>query len=341
MGSERLRVAVLMGGRSGEHDVSLKSGLAALRELPVAEFDTFPVVIDRRGGWHFPATDAPTNTQGEGLRLPAGLDALLSRSPAVVFIAMHGPEGEDGKLQSVFELLDQPFTGSGSYASSLAMNKAAAKDVYRARGIPVAADLVLSRRDWREGRDAIVRRIRASFEAPYVLKTPRLGSSVGLHILPNGDDLPATLDELFELDAEVLVERYVNGRELTCGVLDAAAFGGTRPLPLVEITPLDEPFFNYHAKYVVGASREVCPAPVDDAVTSEVQRLGIEAHHALGCRGFSRTDFILGADGTIITLETNTIPGLTETSLLPQAAAAAGISFGELLAGMVRAARED
>ena len=326
----RTRVAVLMGGRSGEHDVSVQSGQAALAHLPTDRFEAFPVLLGRDGSWRVDG--------GELLPLPEGLRALLDRGPEVAFVAMHGPEGEDGRIQSLLDLVDLPYTGSDAYASSLAMNKPVTKQVYRQHGIPVADDTTLWRRDWEADRDALVAELVSRFDGPWVLKTPKLGSSVGLHIVPEADELPHVLEELFTFDEAVMAEAFVRGRELTGGVLDGAAWGERRALPLVEITPVDQPYFNFKAKYTVGAAREVCPAPVSDEVREQVQALSLRAHEALGCRGFSRTDFILPAEGPPIALETNTIPGLTETSLLPQAAAAAGIPFPELVSGMVLSA---
>ena len=338
MTERRTRVAVLMGGRSGEHDVSLDSGRATLTHLPTERFEAFGVLLGRDGRWRLGREGVPPDAGDDGLPLPEGLRALLDRAPDVVFLAMHGPEGEDGKLQSLFDLVDQPYAGSDAYASSLAMNKPAAKRVYQANDIPVADDLLLFRGTWESDPDAVVAQVRERFAAPWVCKTPKLGSSVGLDIVPTEGDLRGALAGLFVLDERVLVEDFVAGRELTCAVLDGVAFGPCRALPLVEVTPVGEPFFNYRAKYTPGVAREVCPAPVPAEVTAQVQALGVRAHQALGCRGFSRTDFILRNDGRLVTLETTTIPGLTETSLLPQAAAAAGLSFAELVAGMATSA---
>ncbi len=327
-----IRVAVLMGGRSGEHEVSLRSGAAALAHLPREDFAPFPVVLGRDGRWRFP-------DEGEqSFPLPEGLAHLLALRPDVAFLAMHGPEGEDGRIQSLLELAGLRYTGSDPYASSLAMNKPVTKMVYRHWGIPVAADLLLRRPDFESSPGQMLATLTGRFAAPWVLKTPKLGSSVGLHVVAREDELAKTLQELFTLDDEVMAEEFVTGRELTGGVLDGSAWGPIRALPLVEVTPVGEPFFNFRAKYTVGAAREICPAPVPAELTRRVQELALRAHRALGCRGFSRTDFIVTAQEEPIALETNTIPGLTETSLLPQAARAEGIEFPALVAGMVRSA---
>jgi D-alanine-D-alanine ligase len=344
MDAKNLSVAVLMGGRSGEHDVSRTSGWAVLTQLPTDAFEAWPVVLGRDGRWRFPSREeADPEVEpppDPGLALPEGIRALLDRDPDVVFIAMHGPEGEDGKIQSLLDLLGLPYVGSDAYASSLAMNKPLAKAVYRAHDIPVADDWLLSRADWETAPAALEAALCQRFAPPWVLKTPKLGSSVGLTIVGEDGDLTGALTRLFGLDRLVLAEAFVAGRELTCSVLDTPALGPTRPLPILEIIPVESPFFDYHAKYTPGAAREICPALVEDAVRDRAQELGLAAHHALGCRGMSRTDFILTPDGALVTLETNTIPGLTRTSLLPQQAAAAGLSFADLVAGLTRGAHE-
>lgn len=339
MSQSRVRVAVLMGGRSGEHEVSRNSGWSVLTKLPRERFDPFPVILGRDGLWRFPdeaAADPGTDAfLGEGLALPEALRALLAAKPDVAFIAMHGPEGEDGKVQSLLELLGLPFTGSDSEASSLAMSKPHTKAVYRVHGIPVADDWFIEPAAWKADPEGVLGELRERFSPPFVLKTPRLGSSVGLNIVPEGGDLAVEIDRLMAHGRGLLVEAFTAGRELTCGVLDAAPFGPPRALPVLEITPVDSPFFDFRSKYTPGGALEVCPAPIPDAVRDRIQTLGLAAHRALGCRGFSRTDFIWATDDRIVTLETNTIPGLTQTSLLPQQARAAGISFADLVAGLV------
>ncbi|MDY0000789.1 MAG: D-alanine--D-alanine ligase [Polyangia bacterium] len=340
----RVRVAVLMGGRSGEHEISRQSGWSVLTQLPRDRFDPFPVILGKDGRWSFPsepeAEPSMTLPPSGGLELPEALRALLDRKPDLAFIAMHGPEGEDGRVQSLMQLASLPFTGSDADASSLAISKPNTKAVYRTSGIPVADDWLIEGARWREDPGAVLGELKRRFEPPYVLKTPRLGSSVGLDILPGDADLAAAIERLLQHDRSLLVEAFVAGRELTCGVLDSRHFGPIRPLPVLEVVPVCSEFFDFRAKYTPGGAREICPADIPEPVRDRIQALGLAAHRALGCRGFSRTDFIWSGEDRIVTLETNTIPGLTKTSLLPQQAAAAGISFPDLVAGMALGALE-
>lgn len=344
MAEEKLSVAVLMGGRSGEHEVSRASGWEVLTALPAEAFDAWPVVLGQDGRWRFPALlEADPDRElpaAPGLALPEGVRALMDRMPDVVFIAMHGPEGEDGKIQSLLDLVDLPYVGSDAYASSLAMNKPLTKAVFRAVDIPVADDVLLRRADWEGDPAGLEVSLRERFAPPWVLKTPKLGSSVGLSIVAADGDLAGELGRLFGFDDVLLAEEFLAGRELACSVLDTPVLGPTRALPILEVTPLESPFFDYHAKYTPGAAREICPASIDDAVRDRAQELGLAAHHALGCSGMSRTDFILTPAGRLVVLETNTIPGLTATSLLPQQAVADGLSFAALVAGLTRGAYE-
>ena len=318
-----MKVALLMGGASGEHDVSLDSGRAVAAALERLGHTRFELVLGRTGGARWPG--------GEG-GLGAALAALEAWRPDVAFNAMHGEFGEDGRVQGAFDLLGIPYQGSGVAASALCLDKARTKAVYRAAGLPVAADRVIAHGetpDW----DALA----AALGLPLVLKTAQSGSSVGVEIV----DDPGTLRErgqaLLAGTTTLLVETYLPGIELTCAVLDTLA-GEARALPLIEIRPRTARFFDYGAKYTPGASDEICPAPIEPALAEQVAWLGVEAHRQLGCRGVSRSDFMLDAAGRPRLLETNTLPGLTQTSLLPQAAAAAGMSFDALVEHLLRLA---
>ncbi len=347
---ERISVAVLLGGESAEHDVSVCSGLNVLDALDPARFDCHALYIDRSGEWHFDhrpvapnLARAPGETPPSEPRTRLSLQTMLPiggaferlRGPDldVVFVALHGPGGEDGTVQGMLSLAGVPYTGSGVLASALAMDKARTKRYLRAAGVPVPDDAVACYGgDDTEPLQAAVDRIGL----PCVLKPVASGSSVGVHVARDSAELATALSADFGTDELVLVESYVGGVEVTCGVLG----GGREPaqaLPLTEIRPQDSQFFDFRAKYTADACTEITPAEVDNEAATRVQELALIAHEALGCEGMSRSDFILSPCGPMM-LELNTIPGLTETSLLPQGAAAAGIPFAALIERLIHSA---
>jgi len=301
------RVAVLLGGRSAEREVSLSSGAGCARALREEGFDV--VEID------------PGQDPGR---------QILDAKPDCVFNALHGRYGEDGCIQGVLELVRIPYTHSGVLASALAMHKERTKDVYRAAGIPVVKSIVADRRE--AGREHLM-------EPPYVIKPVNEGSSVGVYIIRKGDNRPPS--ELtrpeWNLTDEMMVEEFVPGRELTVSVM------GERALGVTEITT-DLAFYDYEAKYAAGGSTHTLPAKVSESVAREAMRLAILAHKVLGCRGVSRTDFRYddtGAKHRLIALETNTQPGMTPTSLVPEQAAHVGMSYAKLCRWMVEDASCD
>jgi D-alanine-D-alanine ligase len=327
MVKSRVRLVVVVGGPSEEHDVSLASGAEVIRHLDREQWDPFVVRIDQNGRWCFPAN---TDVRGlaEPLPLADGLNTLKSLNPTIVFPVMHGPYGEDGRFQALLELLDLPYVGSGVETSAVAMNKAFTRDILAGAGLPVPPAEVLHR-----GKHPTV-------DAPCVVKPLRLGSSVGMSVVHTNDELALALERAFQHDNLVLNEQFVAGTELTAGVLETED-GTPEALPLIEIRPKAARFFDYHAKYTPGATDEICPAPVSDAIRERVQAIGIQAHRLLGCRCMSRTDVIVDASGEPWVLEINTIPGLTATSLLPQAAAEAGIDFTSLIDRLLTRALAD
>jgi D-alanine-D-alanine ligase len=309
------RVAVLMGGPSFEHDVSLNSGRQVLNAL---RDQAFEVRIEKSGQWVIAGEPAQT--------IGAAIDRLRDKAD-VVFIALHGPFGEDGTVQGLLEACRLPYTGSGPAASGLAMDKARAKRIYQSHGMPIEPSVSISPLDDLEAK--LVEAAELGF--PSVVKPACNGSSFGVSFPKNREELDRSVARLIAGRDEVLVERFVRGKELTCGVLTIDAESRTFALPITEIVPASKyEFFDYEAKYTPGATEEITPARISEQIASEVQRLALIAHRALGCRDFSRSDFMLGDRGPII-LETNTIPGLTATSLLPQAAAVAGIDFERLV----------
>ncbi len=306
-----LRVALLAGGKSGEREVSLAGARGVEKALDPAKYQ-----VKR----YDPATDMAK------LAAEAGeLD--------VVFILLHGRFGEDGTVQGFLDLIGLPYQGSGVLGSALAMDKDTAKTLYRAHGLPVSAWRMATPAD---GHDPAA--ILAELALPLVVKPVRQGSSLGMSIARTPEELATAIAKAFRYDQEVMVEQYVQGREITCGVIGNDQLTA---LPLVEIIPGEgHPFFDYQAKYQAGASREICPAQVPEEIRREAQQYALTAHRALKLRGYSRTDMIVSKAG-IVVLETNTIPGMTPTSLLPQAAAAAGLPFAALLDRLLVLALED
>jgi D-alanine-D-alanine ligase len=293
-------VAVLMGGWSAEREISLRSGKACADALA-------------RLGYRVTPIDAGRDVAS----------ALTAIKPDVALNVLHGRPGEDGTLQGVLEILGIAYSHSGVLASALAMQKDFAKALFRAAGVPVAEDMVVSR--FEAGR-------RHLMPPPYVVKPIAEGSSVGVFIVT--EQHPHPPQELYRDDwpfgDKVMIERYIPGKELTCAVL------GDRPLDVVEIVPATR-FYDYEAKYAAGGSKHLLPAPILPNVYQEVRRLTLAAHSALGCRGVSRADFRYDDRGTgkLVCLEVNTQPGMTETSLVPELAAYAGITFDELVRWMV------
>lgn len=297
------RVALLYGGTSGERRVSLDSAAAVKTSLEkryeVCAFDTA-------------SDDWPLE--------------LLNSAVDGVFICLHGGTGEDGSIQGFCESLNLPYTGSGVFASSAAMNKAIAKHIVGRAGVSTPESLMVSDAD-----DDIVSGILTRFGGKVVVKPSAEGSALGVFIVDNKLALIDAIKSAQEFSACVLVEKFIAGRELTVAVL-----GGSVPkaLPVIEIVPVNK-FYDYDSKYVPGMAEHICPAKLTKEQAKACQDMAIIAHESLGCYGVSRTDCILDQDGKVWYLETNTIPGMTKTSLLPEAVEAVGISFDQLCWGLM------
>ncbi len=324
-------ILVLMGGASGEHDVSLATGEGVLKALDARRYRALPAILGRDNkSIRF---SPPWELAGNDLPFIDALDQINVAAPAAAFIAMHGPWGEDGRVQALLEWLDIPYVGSDSFASALAMDKPHSKDVFRRHGIPTPRDAVYTSED---GDNAtIAGRVAKDFDAPWVLKTPRLGSSVGVDIIEQRAGLDGAVKAIMEVDGRLMVESYLRGREFTAPVLDVLSEGAPRALPVIEIRAPGRVFFDYESKYDGTLNEEICPAEIPDSKAREIQELGLRAHVALGCRGYSRTDILEGPEGRLEVIETNTLPGLTGESLYPKAAAAVGLPYGELLTSLI------
>jgi D-alanine-D-alanine ligase len=305
-----VKVAVLQGGSSLERGVSLRS--AARVEDALASLGHEAIGID------------------VGQDLVARLRELR---PDVVFIALHGPGGEDGTVQELLEILELPYTGPGVAACALCMDKVAAKHEMRTAGLPTPDWAAFNATAFRElGAADTLDEIEQRLGFPLVVKPASQGSSLGVEFASSRDDVPQALVAAFSYDDRVLLERYVKGRELAVSVL------GSEALPVVEAIPRDQDFFNFEARYEIGRTEYVCPADLGDELTREVQDLAARTYVALGCSGFARVDLMLGDEGPQV-LEVNAIPGLTDTSLFPMAAEAAGIDFPQLVERILESAR--
>lgn len=303
------KIAVLMGGRSAEREVSLTTGAQVATALREAGHEVLTI-----------------DSGGEGF-----IGELEAARPDVVFICLHGRFGEDGTVQGLLELLGLPYVGSGVLASALAMDKVMSKHFFAYAGIPTPA-YVHARR----GEELDLAEVTRELGSKTVVKPANEGSAIGVTIAHTPSELPSALEEAFRHDDSVLIEEFVGGIEVTVGVI-----GNDKPvaLPTIEIVPEHE-FYDYESKYVPGMSQHIIPARVAEEVRDECVRISLKAHKVLGCRGMSRADTIVRDNGTVELLEVNTIPGMTPTSLLPDAAAAAGVSFFDLCDRLVRLALE-
>lgn len=364
-GKKKVRVAVLMGGFSSERSVSLTTGKGILESLDRDKYEAFGVDAAMLPG----STMRPLNgSVAEISTLEAASSALKSSDalasvqqisseasglrPDVVLIALHGKYGEDGTVQGMLELLGIPYTGSGVLASALAMDKSMAKKVLSADGIPVPESVDFICRDGEWDEDAVAEAV-AKMGYPVIVKPSRQGSTIGMMKVNRSDELNSAIRQAGGYDSRILVEQFVTGMELTVGVL-----GNSEPfaLPVIEIVPKGG-FYDYEAKYAPGGSEHMIPARISEEATRRAREIALAAHKSLGCRGMSRTDIIYrprsdsptpdsglrtsDPSDAMVVLEVNTIPGMTPTSLLPEAARAAGISFSELLDRIIGFALEE
>lgn len=306
---------MVLGGKSAEREVSLRTGQQVGLALKQKGHDVISLDLD-------------SNL----------VPALEREKPDVVFIALHGRYGEDGCLQGLLEIMGIPYVGSGVLASALAMDKVVSKKLFRLEGLACPKELVVKKQEIDGGDTAkFIERVKETFGFPAILKPNREGSTIGLTLVKEPDQFPGALVRAFEYDNEALVEEYIRGTEITVGVL-----GNREPLalPVLEIVSATG-LYDYEAKYTKGMSEHIIPARISDSAYRAAQRAAVKAHTALGCRGMSRADFIVGRGDQPYILEVNTIPGMTETSLLPDAARAAGIEFPDLVDMLIGFALED
>ena len=300
---KKIRVAVVMGGPSTEREVSLRTGAAIAQALETRGYDVTTIDLDPK----------------------KFVDQLKASDANVVFNAMHGLYGEDGAMQGTLDMLGIPYTGSDVLASALAMDKVMTKRLFQAAGVNTPSCLFFTKK---QARKEQVTAILAHFTLPVVVKASSLGSSIGVVIVEQTEQLSAALEECFALDKEVLVEEYIDGREITAAVIGSD--GEAEALPLIEIAP-HSGRYDYHSKYTAGATEYIVPAPVSEGAAENIAELAKKAYLMAGCSGVARVDFMLRrSDDAAFALEINTVPGMTATSLVPKAAAAAGMDFPAL-----------
>jgi D-alanine-D-alanine ligase len=347
---ERLRVALLFGGRSAEHDVSVMSAGNVFRALDPARYDVLPIGVTRSGTWLLCSTEGgkfPTVVPASGPRvalIPGGSGRLailperdgaapdLSRAVDVVFPVLHGPFGEDGTVQGLAEIAGVAYVGSGVLGSAAAMDKDVAKRLMRDGGLPIARFFSFT-----HGEAPDYEAVVAELGRPVFVKPARLGSSVGISKAGTREEFAEAIAEAFRHDRKILVEEFVRGREIECGVLEGEDGSLTASLP-GEIVPSNRHgFYTYEAKYLdeQGAAVKV-PADLNRDASDKVRKLAIEAFRALGCEGLARVDFFLREDGRLVVNEINTLPGFTNISMYPKVFEAMGISYAELVDRLIR-----
>lgn len=346
----KLNLALLMGGPSVEHQVSLSTGQNILTALDMKKYNVLPIVINHQGEWLFAKDYLPARkiTPKEAQKISqaqdflpflgmAAIRHLKKQRPDVVFIALHGEYGEDGTIQRLLAAANLTYTGSGILASALGMDKPKSLTLFQQHHLLVPDYITLEMTQWPDHKDRLLRQISQKFKYPLVIKPTNRGSSLGVTIAANLKTLVRGIEDAFDASGTIMVQEYIKGREVTCGVLGQEPY--VLALQPTEIIPLmGHRFFNYQAKYTLGATKEITPPNLPPKIIQNIQEVALKTHHILDCRGMSRTDMIITPRQQIYVLELNTIPGMTKTSLLPQAAKAVGISFSEMLDRIITAA---
>ncbi len=337
MTTQKKKVALLFGGRSAEHEISLLSAASIYRNLNTKKFEIISIYINKKGDWKLVESPLlPPETLNAGSFssfLPWDKNASSSTVKAdIYFPVLHGPYGEDGTLQGLLEMADVPFAGASVLDSAVGMDKAVSKIILKAKNLPVVKHLTFLEKEWRENKQSALSEIREKLPLPRFVKPACLGSSVGISKVSDEKDTPAALDEAFRYDRKIIVEEGILGRELECSVLGNEDPEASLP---GEVIPFRE-FYDYKDKYIEGKTRFGIPAKLTPSQTEEIRRLSVEAFKALGCSGMARVDFLMdGETEKIYVSEINTIPGFTEISMYPKLWEVSGLSFSHLLEKLI------
>ncbi len=331
------KIAIIFGGRSAEHEISIISARSVFDTLNKEKYEIVPVYIDKEGLWRVvssPYAEGEFNKKGYSF-LPWGSKGEIFKAD-VYFPLLHGPYGEDGSIQGLFEMADVPYVGSGIMGSSLGMNKEKAKEILSFHGIPVVEWFSLRNVDWKEKKEELLKRCER-LPLPIFVKPSNLGSSIGITKVKDYSELPSAIEKAFEWDKVILVERGVNAREIECSVL-----GNDKPIASVpgEVIPFRE-FYDYKDKYIEGKTKFVIPAEVSEKERKEFQSLAIKAFLALECYGMARVDFLMDRETRkIFVNEINTIPGFTSISMYPKLWEASGIPYPQLVEKLIELSLE-
>lgn len=314
-----------MGGASVERAISLITGKAICDNLNKEKYNILSIEMGKDHKFYL-----LKNKKRKLLNLYD-----LSKKINIVFIALHGTFGEDGGVQGLLEALGVKYTGCGVMSSALAMNKVFANQIYFANGLPFPQFIHFKKRNWKESREKILSDAKKRIGLPCVVKPVDQGSAVGVSIVKTEIEMIKAIEKTIKQHSWLMMQKFIRGQEATCGVIEKE--GKLIPLPPTHILPNLGEFYDYKSKYAAGGSTHVCPADFPHEINHAIQELAIKCHIALGCRGMSRTDVFVADDGNLYILETNTIPGMTQTSLFPEAASKAGINFTEMLDLIIKA----
>lgn len=354
---KRRALGILFGGRSAEHEISIRSTASIIEALDRSKYEIRPILIRKDGGWEIPAASAHPFLEGLGgeravpVHLPPdpALRALVPLDPQdgprplpdgrldVIFPVLHGTYGEDGTIQGLLDLSGIPYVGAGTAASAVGMDKALMKSVFRDRGLPVTPSVIVLRFEWKRGRDAVIQRLEGPLQYPFFVKPANLGSSVGVSKVEGREQLDAALAKAFRYDRKAIVEQAVDAREIEVSVL-----GNDEPVASApgEIVPCRE-FYDYEAKYVDESSELLIPAPLDEDSTARARALAVEAFRAIDASGMARVDlFYDRREHRLLVNEINTIPGFTSISMYPKLWEATGLPMSALIDRLIELALE-
>jgi D-alanine-D-alanine ligase len=317
---KKLKIAVLYGGPSSEREISLVTGQAVFDNLDRSKY--IPFLVEMTKDNRFILLDKNKKRSIDFI----GKDR---KTFDLVFIALHGTPGEDGTVQGMFDILDIKYTGPNTLSSALCMNKVYAGLIYYSWHLPHPTFIDITAQNWKKHQKEILSAINDNVGYPCVIKPVNQGSAVGVNIAKSEEDLKKSIGKTIKKFPWLMAQSFIKGQEATCGVLEKK--GEVFALPPTHILPQMGKFYDYKSKYAVGGSKHICPADFPEEINKKMQEYAIQSHKALGCRGMSRTDLFYGDDGKVYVIETNTIPGMTATSLFPEAAGKSGISFTKML----------